>query len=213
MAPASTEPTERSPVYAARPRWASIPLVASADSRAVPAAASSASEADLPSWSCCSSVSVAGTSASRRVLSPTSEFPRCLMPSIDARSAATTSSPRGLGLSASDVPARRNAVPQIGPDVPPMRFVRTMAVFLRRPPGSVYSSASQSLMTISNPRASEYPKSPSPTTASSSQKYFSLSTAVWAMTRTTNCACLSATSSLIQPPSPTVIGCDMRQGR
>ena len=46
-------------------------------------------------------------------------------------------------------------MPQIGPEVPPMRLVRMIAVFLRRPPMSEYSIASQSEMTISNPRASE----------------------------------------------------------
>ena len=77
------------------------------------------------------------------------------MPSIAARSAATTSSPVGSGLPASEPPARRNAVPQIGPDVPPIRFVSTIAVFLSRPPASSYSSSSQPESTFSKPRASE----------------------------------------------------------
>ena len=44
---------------------------------------------------------------------------------------------------------------QIGPDVPPMRLIRIRAVFLSSPPASSYSSESQSLITISKPRASE----------------------------------------------------------
>ena len=48
MAPASTDSLLRSPEYAARPRLASIPLVSSAVSRAVSAAAANASEAPAP---------------------------------------------------------------------------------------------------------------------------------------------------------------------
>ena len=66
-----------------------------------------------------------------------------------------TSSPVGCALSASAPPARRNAVPQIGPEVPPMRLVSVIAVFLSRPATSEYSIASQSERTISNPRARE----------------------------------------------------------
>ena len=57
-----------------------MPLVASALSRAVTAARSSAVAA--PSPSAASSSSTAGTSASSSVLSPRSVLPRCLMPSI-----------------------------------------------------------------------------------------------------------------------------------
>ena len=66
-----------------------------------------------------------------------------------------TSSPVGWGLSVSAPPARRNAVPQIGPEVPPMRLVSVIAVFLSRPEMSAYSIASQSEITISKPRARE----------------------------------------------------------
>ena len=185
-----------------------MPFVASALSRALTAARSSAVPA--PSDSVASSSSTAGASASSRVLSPNSALPRCLMPSIAARSAAITCSPVGSGVSFRLPPARRNAVPQIGPDVPPIRLVSVIAVFLSRPAGSLYSMASQSLRTISNPRASEYPKSPSPTTASSSQKYVSLSTAVCATVRTISSACLSAVS-VMRPPSS--VGCGTHRGR
>ena len=84
-----------------------------------------------------------------------SEFPRCLMPSIDARSIATTSSPVSSVLPVAATPARRNAVPQIGPEVPPMRLVITTATFFRNVPMSVRSNVSQSATTISKPRAIE----------------------------------------------------------
>ena len=42
------------------------------------------------------------------------------------------------------VPARRNAVPQIGPEVPPIRLVMTTAIFFRKVPMSVRSKPSQS---------------------------------------------------------------------
>ena len=46
-------------------------------------------------------------------------------------------------------------MPQIGPDVPPMRLVMTRATFLRKVPMSVRSKLSQSRSTSSNPRAIE----------------------------------------------------------
>ncbi len=51
-----------------------------------------------------------------------------------------------------------------------MRLVMVIATFLRKVDASARSKVSQSLSTISKPRASEYPKSPSPTTESSSLK-------------------------------------------
>ena len=108
-----------------------------------------------PSGRARSSSSTAGERESSSVLSPSSALPRCLIPSIAARSAATTSSPLGSELSPSDEPARRNAVPQIGPEVPPIRLVRMIAVFFSSVPTSLRSISSQSEMTISKPRASE----------------------------------------------------------
>ena len=70
-----------------------------------------------------------------------------------------------------------------------MREEMIIPVFFRKVPESLRSMPSQPSRTFSNPRASEYPKSPSPTTASRSPKYFSLSTAVRAMVRTTNSTC------------------------
>src|ERR1700733_860834 len=126
-----------------------------------------------------------GTSASSSVLSPTSERPRALMPAIAALSMATICSGGSSLTAPAVVPARRNAVPQIGPEVPPMRLVMTTAIFFRNVPMSARSKESQSCSTSSNPRAMEYPKSPSPTTASRSPKYFSLATAVCAIVCTT----------------------------
>ncbi len=54
-----------------------------------------------------------------------------------------------------DAPARKIAVPQIGPDVPPIRLVITIATFFTNVPESVRSKSSQSSSTFSNPRASE----------------------------------------------------------
>ena len=53
------------------------------------------------------------------------------------------------------MPARRKAVPQIGPDVPPIRDEMIMPVFLRKVPVSVRSMPSQPSSTFSKPRASE----------------------------------------------------------
>ena len=77
------------------------------------------------------------------------------MPSMAARSIATASSDVSSVLSAAAAPARRNAVPQSGPDVPPTRLVITTAIFLRNVPMSVRSNESQSDSTISKPRAIE----------------------------------------------------------
>ena len=77
------------------------------------------------------------------------------MPSIAARSIATTCVGVKLGRVPAAAPARRNAVPQIGPDVPPIRLVMTTAIFFRKVPMSVRSKLSQSASTISKPRASE----------------------------------------------------------
>jgi len=81
--------------------------------------------------------------------------------------------------------ARRNAVPQIGPEVPPTLLVTTIATFCKNVATLLRSNSSHCSRTFSKPRAREYPKSPSPTTESKSQKYFSLSIAVSAMVRTT----------------------------
>ena len=72
-----------------------------------------------------------------------------------ARSIATTCSASRLAAPAAVVPARRNPVPQIGPDVPPIRLVMTTATFFRNVEMSVRSNPSQSDSTISNPRAIE----------------------------------------------------------
>ena len=53
------------------------------------------------------------------------------------------------------MPARRNAVPQIGPDVPPIRDEMIMPVFFRNVPTSARSIPSQLSRTFSKPRASE----------------------------------------------------------
>ena len=53
------------------------------------------------------------------------------------------------------MPARRKAVPQIGPDVPPIRDEMIMPVFLRKVPVSLRSMSSQPSSTFSKPRASE----------------------------------------------------------
>ena len=63
-----------------------------------------------------SRLSVAGTSASRSVFSPSDAPPRAMIPVIAARSIAMTSSGASSVLSPAAAPARRNAVPQIGPD-------------------------------------------------------------------------------------------------
>ena len=76
------------------------------------------------------------------------------MPSAAARSIATTAVP-STGFAPAVTPARRNAVPQIGPDVPPIRDEMIMPVFLRKVPTSVRSMSSQLSSTFSKPRASE----------------------------------------------------------
>ena len=114
--------------------------------------------------------SVIGTSASSSVLSPTSDWPRILMPSVAARSMATTSSPVSVSAVPAVMPAFMNAVPQMGPDVPPIRELTIIPTFFRKVPGFVRSMSSQPSITFSKPRASEYPKSPSPTTESRSPK-------------------------------------------
>jgi hypothetical protein len=100
-------------------------------------------------------VSVAGTSASSNVFSPSSAPPRALIPSIAARNIATTCSASRSAAPAAVAPARRNPVPQIGPEVPPIRLVMTTATFFRNVEISVRSNPSQSDSTISNPRAIE----------------------------------------------------------
>ena len=155
MAPASGLPMLRSPVYEARPRLASMPVVASAEARAVSAARASAAGSGSPAARRSSMTSVAGTSASRSVLSPTSDWPRCLMPSMAARRPATSSAPPMASAPFIAPPARRNAVPQSGPDVPPIRLVTITATFRRNVAASVRSRSSQSARTISKPRASE----------------------------------------------------------
>ena len=77
------------------------------------------------------------------------------MPSAAERSIGTTSAPVRSRSSPAAMPARRNAVPQIGPDVPPIRELITMPTFFRKVPGSVRSKSSQPSITFSNPRARE----------------------------------------------------------
>ena len=82
-------------------------------------------------------------------------MPRALIPAIDARSIATIWSPSSAVTAPAVVPARRNAVPQIGPEVPPMRLVIMIAIFFRNVPMSVRSKPSQPSSTSSKPRAIE----------------------------------------------------------
>ena len=77
------------------------------------------------------------------------------MPSIEARSIAMTWAGSSRSAAPAVVPARRKAVPQIGPEVPPMRLVMTTAIFLRNVPMSVRSKSSQPDSTSSKPRAIE----------------------------------------------------------
>ena len=78
-----------------------------------------------------------------------------MMPSTAARSMATTSSPVMVVLPADSAPARRNAVPQMGPEVPPMRPVMVTATFFRKVPTSLRSKSSKPASTCSNPLAME----------------------------------------------------------
>ena len=86
-----------------------------------------------------SRLSVAGTSASRSVFSPSDAPPRAMIPAIAARSIAMTSSPVSSVLSPAATPARRNAVPQIGPLTPPTLAEIVRPIFLSSDPtlGSV----------------------------------------------------------------------------
>ena len=72
-----------------------------------------------------------------------------------ARSIATTCSACTSAAGPAVAPARRNAVPHSGPDVPPIRLVMTTAIFFRNVPMSARSKESQSWSTSSNPRAME----------------------------------------------------------
>jgi hypothetical protein len=95
-----------------------------------------------------------------------------MMPVMDARNAAAaTAAPRSdSGSFASAAAARRNPVPQMGPDVPPVRLVMMVATRRRNVASLSRSRSSQFCNTTSKPRARENPKSPSPDTESSSQK-------------------------------------------
>ena len=61
---------------------------------------------------------MAGTSASRSVFSPSDAPPRAMIPVIAARSIAMTSSGASSVRSPAATPARRKAVPQMGPLTP-----------------------------------------------------------------------------------------------
>ena len=76
------------------------------------------------------------------------------MPSMAARSIATTFSP-SRSVAPAVIPARRNAVPQIGPEVPPIREVIIIPVFFRKVPSRCGRVSSQLASTFSKPRASE----------------------------------------------------------
>src|SRR5664280_2179893 len=91
--------------------------VASAACLAVAAAAASTPAGSVPAVNSASMRWVIGTSASNSVLSPTSDWPRILMPSVAARSMATTSSPVSVSAVPAVMPAFMNAVPQMGPEV------------------------------------------------------------------------------------------------
>ena len=97
----------------------------------VAAARSRTSSLLAPDASVSSMASVIGTSASSSVLSPSSAPPRAMMPSTADRSIATTAAPSSSVASPAVMPARMNAVPQIGPDVPPIREVISMPDLLQ----------------------------------------------------------------------------------
>ena len=84
-------------------------------------------------------MSIAGTSESSSVLSPSSALPRAWMPATAARSPATTSVAVKVSLPFSEVPIRSSAVPQMGPEVPPIRAEMAIAILVRKTPASVRS--------------------------------------------------------------------------
>ena len=53
------------------------------------------------------------------------------------------------------IPALRKPVPQIGPEVPPIREVTIIPTFFKKVPGLLRSMSSQPSSTFSKPRASE----------------------------------------------------------
>ena len=120
------------PCRTARPRCAIIPLVASALSRATAAARSSAASRAPPAARP-RARRRRGTSASSSVLSPRS-VSAALLDALDrgAQRGDHVCAGRLRRCRSSGPPARRNAVPQIGPEVPPIRLVRTIAVFFSR---------------------------------------------------------------------------------
>ncbi len=157
VAPASTDVRLRSPVYAARPRMASIPIVPSAAFVATSAASASAATpwSPTPAARLASRLSTAGTSASSRVLSPSDASPRCMIPVIAARRIAITSSAASSVRSPAAAAARRKAVPQIGPLTPPTLPEITKPIFLRTAPMLDRSNVSYSAATTSKPLRSE----------------------------------------------------------
>src|ERR1700681_593660 len=70
-------------------------------------------------------------------------------------------------------PALRNAVPQIGPDVPPACEANTVPTLTRKVPMSARSIDGSSVSTARKPSQIDFPKSASPISPSKSQKYFS----------------------------------------
>ena len=131
-------------MYAARPRIASIPFVSSAALTATSAARwMAATPPSSIGWRKLSSrLSMAGTSASSSVLSPSEASPRCMIPVTAARSMAMTSSVDSSVLSPAAAAARRNAVPQIGPLTPPTLPEMTKPIFFRIEPTLVRSNVS-----------------------------------------------------------------------
>jgi hypothetical protein len=153
VAPASTESRLRSPVYAARPRMASMPLVFSAAVTATSAAFWSAATPSsvIGSAKLASRLSMAGTSASRSVFSPSDALPRAMIPSTAARSMAMRSSDASSVLSPAVMPARRKAVPQNGPLDPPTLEEIVRPTFLSTEPTLEWSKLSSSAPTTSKP--------------------------------------------------------------
>src|SRR4029077_6293241 len=69
-------------------------------------------------------------------------------------------------------PAFRNAVPQIGPDVPPACEANMVPTLIRKVPMSARSIDGSSLSTARKPSQMDFPKSASPISPSKSQKLF-----------------------------------------
>src|SRR5580700_11428119 len=106
------------------------------------------------------------------------------MPAIAARPMTTRSLRLTVCLSLEFTPARRNAVPHIGPLVPPAAPAKAEPTFTKNVPIDERSiSPSSCRRTARKPSARVLPKSASPISPSKSQKYFSLSKDTFATVR------------------------------